>query len=321
MACEQTDPEKREPKFRTRLEVVFATEAAKAVILRRGPKRHFNLITWDLETDTFESGQWMKGIVRLCDLSPSGDRLIYWAAQYHASAPRDLQRPRAASDPLQPYDPLHAGQRSQALPKKYKKRKVPAYMRQDSLYGKRAGSANPIRWGGRPPRQNQGVWTAISRPPYFSALAIWPAFGHWTGGGLFRSDDEVILMESEDGMTPVENVRIPSGVRVQSFDEARKTGRLPKAWLKQTEQRGGEGEQEQLLSVVNSLRAAGVRWVDWVYPHASEDLLFACDGCVHRLSDWKAARDGEHLRKAFLLADFTELQFRQIRPPPEAMKW
>src|SRR5262245_20931756 len=39
-------------------------------------------------------------------------------------------------------------------------------------------------------------WTAISKPPYFTALALWPIYGIWWeggGGGLFRSDKEVLL--------------------------------------------------------------------------------------------------------------------------------
>ncbi len=43
--------------FRTRIDVLFARDAQKAVILRRGPKRHFHLIDWDLKTDTLTYGQ------------------------------------------------------------------------------------------------------------------------------------------------------------------------------------------------------------------------------------------------------------------------
>ena len=31
------------------------------------------------------------------------------------------------------------------------------------------------------------TWTAISRPPYFTALALWPKGDSWGGGGLFAS--------------------------------------------------------------------------------------------------------------------------------------
>lgn len=37
----------------------------------------------------------------------------------------------------------------------------------------------------RPPLRS---WTAISRPPFFTALAMWPKGDGWGGGGLFDSD-------------------------------------------------------------------------------------------------------------------------------------
>jgi hypothetical protein len=37
------------------------------------------------------------------------------------------------------------------------------------------------------------TFTAICRPPYFTALALWPDQGTWGGGGFFASDRRVIL--------------------------------------------------------------------------------------------------------------------------------
>jgi hypothetical protein len=37
------------------------------------------------------------------------------------------------------------------------------------------------------------VWTAISKPPYLTALALWPKGDCWNGGGLFRSDKALAL--------------------------------------------------------------------------------------------------------------------------------
>ena len=65
--------------YRTRTSVLFAARAPKAVILRRGPRVHYQLILWNTARDTFEPGQWMRGNVRLADLSPSGDKLLYFA--------------------------------------------------------------------------------------------------------------------------------------------------------------------------------------------------------------------------------------------------
>lgn len=37
------------------------------------------------------------------------------------------------------------------------------------------------------------TWTAISRPPYFTALALWPKGDSWNGGGLFVDSKTVWL--------------------------------------------------------------------------------------------------------------------------------
>jgi hypothetical protein len=38
-----------------------------------------------------------------------------------------------------------------------------------------------------------GYWTAVRRPPYLTALALWPISGGAIGGGIFRSDKELVL--------------------------------------------------------------------------------------------------------------------------------
>lgn len=180
--------------FRTRLSVLFAAQARKAVLLRRGPKTHYCLIAWDLKHDSFTIGQWMKGHVHLCDLSPNGQVLIYWAAQYHASA-QARRRQQVQFDPLQ--------QSGDALKKRRMRpgRKVPRYLRP---------LAPDIT-----PRENTGTWTAISTVPYFTALAHWPAYGHWTGGGLFAGNNRIVLFEPQDRMVPVVNVPIPTRLLIR----------------------------------------------------------------------------------------------------------
>lgn len=37
------------------------------------------------------------------------------------------------------------------------------------------------------------AWTAVSRPPYFTALALWPKGNSWNGGGLFEDDKTIRL--------------------------------------------------------------------------------------------------------------------------------
>ena len=125
--------------FRTRLSVLFAAPARKAVLLRRGPKTHYCLIAWDLKDDSFRIGQWMKGHVHLCDLSPDGRTLIYWAAQYRASAEARRRQPVPFDPPQQSRDAL---KKRRARPG----RKVPRYLRP---------LAPDIT-----PRENTGTWTA-----------------------------------------------------------------------------------------------------------------------------------------------------------------
>jgi hypothetical protein len=57
------------------------------------------------------------------------------------------------------------------------------------------------------------AWTAVSRPPYLTALALWPKGDCWHGGGLFRDDDTVILNHKPEVAKPHSN-HLPHGIRV-----------------------------------------------------------------------------------------------------------
>lgn len=301
--------------YRTRLEIVFAAKAAKAVILRRGPKRHFHLITWDMQTDAFTHGQWMKGIVRLCDLSPSGDKLIYWAAQYHASRP-DPERGRIVwredgergdeGFAWEPAVPTIAD--AEAYRKRYPHRKLPRYMRPDPKTCRTART--------HPPRRNEGVWTAISRPPYFTALAIWPAFGHWTGGGYFRSDNEVVLFESEDGMTPVENIRMPATFRVSAYSRTDPVCNI------ELDARNAayDDVRQQLIAAHEALKLAG-HYVDRLEPRADGTLILAVNGALYRVPGWRKLPPAELLDHSSKLADFNNLSFQLLPAPAKVMRW
>ena len=54
-----------------RLHVILAREAPKAVIFRRGPSGRVCTLGWDLETDTFTMGQWLKGRIYALNRSAS----------------------------------------------------------------------------------------------------------------------------------------------------------------------------------------------------------------------------------------------------------
>lgn len=283
-------------QIRTRLDVLFAAAAPKAVILRRGPRTHWRLITWDLRRDVFTPGQWMVGIVRLCDLSPSGDKLIYWAAQHHRSAPRRLS---SAARVSKPYDPLSAPLAKPLRPG----RRIPRYLI-PNLPGVARGA--PAKLG--------TTWTAVSTPPYFTALTLWPAHGHWTGGGLFRGDGDILIQEPESRMVPMEAVPIPRTVRIGCWFGSNH-GLNPSA------HRPSEGTKLERGPFWEALSLGGATWIEWVHHHENGDLLFACDGCVYRLANWKKLNPGDYLPMAKKIADFRDMQFEGIQAPPEALTW
>ena len=281
------------PPFRTRQWALFASAAPKAVILRRGPKTHFRLIAWDLETDTFTPGQWMKGVVHLSDLSPDGGKLIYWASQYHIKTRERFDSQSAAFDPMKNgIDP-----RLMCRPK----RKIPQYIR--------TSLSNPRQ----PLRPNTGTWTAISTPPYFTALAIWPSEGTWTGGGAFHSQRDIVLRESEDGLAAVENVPIPATLRIRAAKVAADFQRAAYAPAFEI------SEQQKALRL--TLPKAGAEWVDWVNVRQGEDMLFGADGRVWRLKRWADVPPERYLAEAECLADFRDMRFELMPAPASAMRW
>ena len=65
---------------------------------------------------------------------------------------------------------------------------------------------------------------------------------------------------------------------------------------------------------------AGAEWVDWVHVE-SQELLFACDGRIHRLPNWQYVLASNYLQKAKMLADLREARFTLVAPPPSALRW
>lgn len=130
-----------------RLYALLPRNGRKGVVFRRGPSKQVALIAWDLGRDKFVLGQWLKGRVyeRRCDLSPSGDLLVYFAASW---------------------------------------------------------------------KRTPGSWTALSRPPYFTALALWPKGDTWGGGGMFDAERTLRLNHPAHQTTLGEGFRLPKDFRV-----------------------------------------------------------------------------------------------------------
>lgn len=273
------------------LKVLFAAEAPKAVILRRGPREHYHLIFWDIETDEFQRGQWLRGAVRLSDLSPDGKRVIYWAAQYH----RPRTRPSAASY----YEPAPGLVRTRG------RRRMPRYV------GEQTPPAAPA-----PRVDSFSTWTAVSKPPYFTALAIWPSFGTWTGGGYFDSDGGIHLAElSSDPITSAGPPDVPIYLAQSSLTRTGHIGAMRSA-------RFGEPESDaQHADVALQLYLMGANRVHWVDLSARSGVTFAYDGRVYRSSETPNSQSCEITANARLIADFTGLAFEAIPPPLSALQW
>lgn len=297
------------PPYRTRLEVLFAARAERAVILRRGPKTHYRLVAWDLATDTFTPGQWMKGLVVPWDLSPDGRTLIYWAAQYHPSA---VARRRSGGDGAV-YDPVRAGRAEEAARLKKRGREVPRYLR-----------TGP---GKQPPQENTGTWTAISTVPYFTALAMWPAHGHWTGGGIFAGDSRIVLFEPQSRMTPVVTVPIPARVNIQSVatvvgigSQMERSAHGP-AFAYNMPARPLPADKQSLRNELEAaLKQGGLQTIEWAHA-IGEDVLLAGDGAIYRVPEGVAMNPSDYVAAARLLIDLSNMQFEPLRAPPEAMRW
>jgi hypothetical protein len=60
-------------------------------------------------------------------------------------------------------------------------------------------------------------WTAISKPPYLTALALWPKGDGWGGGGLFDSELMVQLNHRPGEDVLQEDLRLKKNMRIRLY--------------------------------------------------------------------------------------------------------
>jgi hypothetical protein len=278
-----------------RLYVLLARESPAAVVFRRGPTKQVLLLSWDTATDRFEEGQWLKGRIyeRRCDLSPAGDLLLYFAANWKL-----------------PYQ----------------------------------------------------SWTAISRPPFLSALALWPKGDAWGGGGQFVTRDEIALNHRPAEMALAEGFAVPKSMRVGPMGDASGWGEDNPVWdLRLVRDGWIHNSAGQVAREEPGARV----WIGfdppavWEKPHRGHTLRMTIygihertgpwyviehdvvseDGAVHALgradwADWSFAGDLLFARNGILyrasagdlanpraIVDLSELSFTARRAPAEAMRW
>lgn len=76
------------------------------------------------------------------------------------------------------------------------------------------------------------AWTAVSRPPYLTALALWPKGDCWNGGGVFASDATLQLNHAHaqaHPKHPASGLRVVAGQANPWFDEMTEDGPISSA--------------------------------------------------------------------------------------------
>ncbi len=85
------------------------------------------------------------------------------------------------------------------------------------------------------------AWTAISRPPYLTALALWPKGDCWHGGGLFETNKQVWLNHHPSQAKPHPNHK-PKGIKV--IDNPHACGEDDPVFLRRLQRDGWNSKQE-----------------------------------------------------------------------------
>ena len=59
----------------------------------------------------------------------------------------------------------------------------------------------------------------MSRPPFLTALLLWPKGNAWGGGGLFRNERTLLLNHRPDEMTLADDFHLPKPMSVEGFGD------------------------------------------------------------------------------------------------------
>jgi len=143
-----------------------------------------------------------------------------------------------------------------------------------------------------------GTWTAISRVPSLTALALWPEGGTWAGGGMFASNNSYWLDSYHEAPlrddTNLKRVfRRPAPSRLEREGWVRKeTGRktkafvvfekqIPKGWMLRLRQNFVKDQYELEQSERSfTLDFPTWEWADW----DRNRLVWAEQGCIRAAS-------------------------------------
>jgi len=198
------------------------------------------------------------------------------------------------------------------------------------------------------------AWTAISQPPYFTALALWPQARTESGGGLFETENKVLLNHREGETCLMDGFRLRNGLTIERRDWEAHRGtdlyhvrllrdgwtlldaesgfaitskRWPiyekssrfsvRLWMRLCRRRGKDEVDYEVVLPNNSVWQT---WpcMDWVDFDQNGDLLLSKRGCIWRIPRNEIGTPEVAPRH---IADFSDMQFEAIKAPPAASHW
>ena len=81
-------------------------------------------------------------------------------------------------------------------------------------------------------------WSAVSRPPFLTALAMWPKGDAWGGGGHFESDTRVSLNHREGELSLAEGFAVPRWLKLKQFGKHSGWGEDDPIWSERLQRDG-----------------------------------------------------------------------------------
>jgi hypothetical protein len=192
-----------------------------------------------------------------------------------------------------------------------------------------------------------GTWTAISRPPYLTALALWPKGDTWGGGGLFITRDHVQLNHWSNQFALAEGFSLPKRMKVDQFqagggeDDPIWSARLSRdGWILISQkfiwEKADPTSRYVLRMTLRGMMERGGPWyvmdyavvdaetgeerrfdrTDWADWSHQGDLLFTKNGAIYR------AKCGDYgLGEPVLVMDLADRKFVNREAPPAALRW
>ena len=193
-----------------------------------------------------------------------------------------------------------------------------------------------------------GTWTAISKPPFLTALALWPKGDAWGGGGHFVTRARVRLNHWSNQMELADGFSIPKWLHIEPFGFRSGSGEDNPIWFERLTRDGWKIVNERVLEKQHPTRRYTLRmtlrdmmerggpwyvidydvtdevaddvhvlertdWADW---SNAGDLLFARRGSVYRM---KSTPYG--LGEPSLVIDLADRKFVNREAPREATRW